>query len=86
MIILWLIIIGIIIYFIWQMLFSVKLKLQTVNFYSGGLGSGKTLKATDTAIKLQRKAWLLNKLTFGLVKEREIYSNYPILIKKKEKE
>ncbi|MEM1974015.1 MAG: zonular occludens toxin domain-containing protein [Thermoplasmata archaeon] len=35
-----------------------KLQLQTVNFYSGGLGSGKTLMATKTAIKLRNRSKL----------------------------
>lgn len=39
-------------------LFRIKLKLQTINFYSGGLGSGKTLQATKTAIKLRNSSIL----------------------------
>lgn len=41
---------------IYNCLFRIKLKLQTINFYSGGLGSGKTLQATKTAIKLRNRS------------------------------
>ena len=43
---------------VYNCLFRIKLKLQTINFYSGGLGSGKTLQATKTAIKLRNKSVL----------------------------
>lgn len=91
------IILGIIaIVIICKLLFSYKLKLQTINFYSGGLGSGKTLKAVDTAIKLRRRSILANKLfawNLGKLprfkdrfKIRKIYSNFPILLKGKYKD
>src|SRR5690554_169935 len=79
------IIIGFIIFVLWNVFFSVKLRLQTVNFYSGGLGSGKTLKATDTAIKLRNKSKIAHYLTFKKRPIREIYSNFPILLKGKKK-
>lgn len=51
------IIIGIvIIVLLYNYFFKIKLKLQTINFYSGGLGSGKTLQATKTAIKLRNRS------------------------------
>lgn len=130
MIILILILIAII-YFGWNLFFSVKLRLQTINFYSGGLGSGKTLTATTTAIILYKRSKISHFLLgskpilkiplFMLVlilltiyiemfpltiflfiffliftiyilfksknmvkkyKVREIYSNYPIILKK----
>lgn len=77
-------------------LFSYKLKLQTINFYSGGLGSGKTLRAVVTAIKLRRISVVNHALfcwNLGLLpkfkeatKIRKIYSNFPILIKGKYKD
>ncbi len=80
--------IGVVIWIILSNIFSVQLKLQTVNFYSGGLGSGKTLTATTTAVNLYRRSKWLNILSFGKIKKREVYSNYPIILefKKKKKE
>lgn len=124
----------VVIFIIYNVFFSVKLRLQTINFYSGGLGSGKTLKETDTALKLRNWSklryifygWhpliIIPTLSFvGLIlsmgylptiltviyivlillynlsviknvksikftsQVREIYSNYPILIKKRRK-
>lgn len=79
------IVIGFLVFVLWNVFFSVKLRLQTVNFYSGGLGSGKTLKATDTAIKLRNKSKIAHYLTFKKRPIREIYSNFPILLKGKKK-
>lgn len=101
-----LLIIGIVfIVIVFKALFSYKLKLQTVNCYVGGLGSGKTLNAVKTAIKLQNRSKLnyyLFRWNFGLLPsskidikddngnivytynkydKKEIYSNFPILIK-----
>lgn len=74
--------------FIYIRYFRVKVPLQTVNFYSGGLGSGKTLLATNRAVKIYKSSVfkhkvtkLLSYITFGLVKVSPIsyiYSNYPI--------
>lgn len=72
--------IAVIIWIILSTMFSVKLRLQSVNFYSGGLGSGKTLTATTTAINLYRRSKLLNFLSFGKIKKREVYSNFPIIL------
>lgn len=93
MIVIYILLIGLLIWIIWQCLFSVKLKLQTINFYSGGLGSGKTLTGTKTAIKLRNKSILMHYIfgwNLGLMKKykdkyaiREIYSNYPIFLYKK---
>lgn len=58
------------------------IRLQTITFFSGGLGSGKTFLATKLAIGLYKKSVFLHYLTFGLVKIREVYSNYPILLKR----
>lgn len=85
-------IIGIVfIVLLFKALFSYKLKLQTVNCYTGGLGSGKTLNAVKTAIKLQNRSKLNHYLfswNLGLLPKykgsfniREIYSNFPILVK-----
>lgn len=76
---------------LFKALFSYKLKLQTVNCYTGGLGSGKTLNAVKTAIKLQNRSKLeyyLFNWNLGLLpkfknqfKIRKIYSNFPIIVK-----
>ena len=55
---LWIILAVILIIILYNCLFRIKLKLQTINFYSGGLGSGKTLQATKTAIKLRNRSIL----------------------------
>lgn len=83
--------IVLLLYICYLFFFSVKLKLQTINFYSGGLGSGKTLTGTKTAIKLRNKSKLnyyLFSWNIGKMKRnkdrfiiRKIYSNYPIFIK-----
>lgn len=88
-----LILLFIIFVLVYYRYFRVKLPLQTVNFYSGGLGSGKTFLLTKKAIALYRSSiWkyriskILNKLSFGLIEIypiRYIYSNYPIKISKK---
>jgi len=85
---LFLLLIGVVIWIILSTMFSVKLRLQTVNFYSGGLGSGKTLTAVTTAVNLYRRSKLFSFLSFGLVKKREVYSNFPIILefKRKKKE
>lgn len=70
--------------------FSVKIKLQTLNFIGGGLGSGKSYLITDIALKLRRKSilkyYLAKLLPFKKLKTRfkirTIYSNYPIKINK----
>ena len=91
----WLVyVVGIVfgIWLIYVIFFSYKLKLQTINCYTGGLGSGKTLQATKTALKLRNRSllahylfhWNLGKFAKFSDKfnVRCIYSNYPILIKK----
>ena len=55
---LWVIAAVIAVIILYNCLFRIKLKLQTINFYSGGLGSGKTLQATKTAIKLRNRSVL----------------------------
>lgn len=100
------VIVGILfVYILFKALFSYKLKLQTVNCYTGGLGSGKTLNAVKTAIKIHNRSKLMHYLfswnlgllpsskvkitdnngniiyTYNKYDIREIYSNFPILIK-----
>jgi NACHT domain len=84
--------VGLLVFVCWQMFFSIKLKRQTLNFLSGGLGSGKTMLATKMALKLRNRSillhWLFIWVPFKKFRERfrvrDIYSNYPIKINKKE--
>ena len=79
--------IGLICFLVYYCWFSVRIKLQTVNFFTGSLGSGKTTIGTRTAIRLRRRSKLL-KFLFGWIPVigkriivRSVYSNYPILLK-----
>lgn len=66
----WMLIILIIgiIYIFYKLWLSVPFELQVINFFSGGLGSGKTLEATTLAINLRNRSklkyYLLNKYYF----------------------
>lgn len=87
------ILIGVI-WLLWQVFFSVKVPLQTITFYSGGLGSGKSLQLSDTAIKLRNKSklahyllgWIPNKKIKEATQIRKVYSTYPLALKQKKKD
>ena len=83
--------IGLVCFLVYYIWFSVRIKLQTVNFFTGSLGSGKTTFGTRTAIRLRRWSKLL-KILFGWIPVigkriivRSIYSNYPILIRQRKR-
>lgn len=64
----------VVVYLIWKR----EPKKQTINFFSGGLGSGKTFMITRIAVNAWRWSLVSRYLSFGLLKERHVYSNYPI--------
>ena len=83
--------IGLVCFLVYYIWFSVRIKLQTVNFFTGSLGSGKTTIGTRTAIRLRRRSKLL-KVLFGWIPVlgkkiivRSIYSNYPILLRQRKR-
>lgn len=83
-----LIIVGLIyfLFYIYTILFGVKIPLQNVNFFSGGLGQGKTLLATIRAIKLYKSKlfnYYIDRYVFLSKKavRPRIYATYPILLK-----
>lgn len=77
-ILIFLLIIAIIIYIIFKYFFSLKIPLQTINFYTGGLGSGKTLYSVKTAIKCYNRRKLF-RFIFTLI----YFVHYPFNAKKR---
>lgn len=73
---------------------AVKIDLDSITFFEGSLGSGKTTMLVNQAIKLFKSRVfrfklfnLLNLCSFGLIKNNylmpTLYSNFPIYINKK---
>ena len=93
--------IGSIIWVIWQLLFSVHVPLNTVNFFEGMLGGGKTVRVADIIIKKYRQGklckflskfiipiWPLNKLKKKLRDldyTDRIYTTFPLRLSKRGK-
>lgn len=79
MVLLVLIAIGFLIFLIWKR----EPKKQTINFFSGGLGSGKTFMITRMAVNSYRLSVIIHYLTLKKRPIRQVFSNYPIRLSKK---